>query len=540
VDLNSLEDEVHDHLYRFFRRYYSEGDFLAKRVYKAGVYAIPYEGEEVKLYWANADQYYIKTSEYLRDYAFRLLSENEKNPKRVHFRLVDAAEGEHGNVKEAMGKERRFKLASDSPVTMEADELVIRFTYEPNSTKQKELNTEAEQTILAINDAPLAEWLRKLGRKHVRSDGTEASSTRLRVHLDRYTARNTFDYFIHKDLGRFLRRELDFFIKNEVMHLDDVENESTPRVEQYLSKIRVIRKIAGKIIEFLAQLENFQKKLWLKKKFVVETSWCIRLGCIPEKFYPEIVANDAQREEWIRLYAINELKGDLMVPDYTIPLEQEFLKAHPSLVVDTRNFSSDVVAKLLEEVDNLDEQTDALLFHAENAQSLELMRTRFRQGIDSVYIDPPYNTAASSINYKNAYRDSSWLALIDERLQKVPQLLELGGILCITIDDVEAHNLRVLMASSLAQYDLLGVVPIKNNPAGRTGTVGFSVSHEYALFYGLPGETQVGRLEHSAAQKARYKEQDDISAFEWTNFRKRRRTEHVSRCASPSILSHLR
>ena len=45
---------------------------LAKRVYKPGVYAIPYEGEEVKLHWANSDQYYIKTNEYLRDYAFCL------------------------------------------------------------------------------------------------------------------------------------------------------------------------------------------------------------------------------------------------------------------------------------------------------------------------------------------------------------------------------------------------------------------------------------------------------------------------------------
>jgi len=51
VDTGALESEVYDHLYSFFRRYYSEGDFLSKRVYKPGVYAIPYEGEEVKLYW---------------------------------------------------------------------------------------------------------------------------------------------------------------------------------------------------------------------------------------------------------------------------------------------------------------------------------------------------------------------------------------------------------------------------------------------------------------------------------------------------------
>src|SRR5690606_18221090 len=111
VDTEALEAEVYDHLYSFFRRYYSEGDFLSKRVYKPGVYAIPYEGEEVKLHWANADQYYIKTSEYLRDYAFRLRPEDEANPMRVHFKLADAAEGEHGNVKEQAGKERRFRLA---------------------------------------------------------------------------------------------------------------------------------------------------------------------------------------------------------------------------------------------------------------------------------------------------------------------------------------------------------------------------------------------------------------------------------------------
>ena len=80
IDIGALESEVYDHLFSFFRRYYSEGDFLAKRVYKPGVYSIPYEGEEVMLHWANKDQYYIKTSEYLRDYAFRLMPEDEKKP----------------------------------------------------------------------------------------------------------------------------------------------------------------------------------------------------------------------------------------------------------------------------------------------------------------------------------------------------------------------------------------------------------------------------------------------------------------------------
>src|SRR5204863_6399311 len=136
-------------------------------------------------------------------------------------------------------------------------------------------------------------YIAELGKSHVTANGEKADYSRLEAHLRRYTARSTFDYFIHKELGAFLRRELDFYIKNEVMHLDDVESESTPRVEQYLSKIKVIRKVADKLIAFLAQLEDFQKKLWLKKKFVVETNYCITLDRIPEEFYPEISANEA-------------------------------------------------------------------------------------------------------------------------------------------------------------------------------------------------------------------------------------------------------
>ena len=82
-----MANEAFSHLSSFFRRYYNNGDFLSLRRYKNDTYAIPYEGEEVKLHWANADQYYIKTSEYLRDYAFKLF-----DGKRAHFKLVDATE----------------------------------------------------------------------------------------------------------------------------------------------------------------------------------------------------------------------------------------------------------------------------------------------------------------------------------------------------------------------------------------------------------------------------------------------------------------
>ncbi|OQB98190.1 MAG: putative methyltransferase [Spirochaetes bacterium ADurb.Bin110] len=449
VDTGALESEVYDHLYSFFRRYYSEGDFLSKRVYKPGVYAIPYEGEEVKLYWANYDQYYIKTSEYLRDYAFRLRPENTVNPMRVHFKLVDAAEGEHDNVKEAQGKERKFKLAVSNPVSLESGELVIHFTYEPAQEKQKDLNAATEAAILALDDPAFITWIELLGRKYRRTDGTESDNTWLRVHLDRYTARNTFDYFIHKDLKAFLNRELDFYIKNEVMRLDDIESESAPKVEQYLSKIKVIRTIAGKIIDFLAQLEDFQKKLWLKKKFVTETSWCVRIGIIPKEFYPEIAANNAQWEEWKALHGLEgevfASKGSDLFTPHAVPGTVEFLSAYPTLMIDTRHFNADFSARLLDALGDIDEQTDGVLVHSENFQALNLMQRRYREKIKCVYIDPPYNTGNDDFLYKDNYQHSSWLSMVHDRLERARRLMSAEGGLFASIDYNEEVNFKFIL-----------------------------------------------------------------------------------------------
>ena len=501
VDIGALESEVYDHLFSFFRRYYAEGDFLARRVYKPGVYAIPYEGEEVTLHWANKNQYYIKTSEYLRDYAFRLRPDDENKPMRVHFRLADAAEGEHGNVKAAEGKDRVFILAapgeSGHDFIAEEDgeqgkELVIRFEYRPAALTdwpeedrdgkkkpptQKDLSALATKRILAATDPELAEWIAELGKLHIMASGEQADYTRLEAHLRRYTARNTFDYFIHKDLGAFLRRELDFYIKNEVMHLDDVENESAPRVEQYLSKIKVIGRIAGKIIDFLVQIEDFQKKLWLKKKFVVETQYCITVGSIPEAFYAEIAANEAQRLEWVKLFAIDEIKGDLITPGYSKKLTPEFLNAHPTLVLDTWHFDPDFTARLLEAIDNVDDQTDGVLFHGENFQALSLLQARYREQVKCIYIDPPYNTGKDEFPYKDGYQSASWLSMMYDRVSSCASLLRPDAAFLSSIDGNEFRQLSWLLDETFGATNDVGTVVWRN--ARDNNPTRIAIEHEY-------------------------------------------------------------
>ncbi len=486
----------------------------------------------MKLYWANHDQYYIKTSEYLRDYAFRLKPNNDAKPMRVHFRLADAAEGEHGNIKPSNGKDRVFILAISNFIAVEQGELNLRFEFRPatltdwpdevrqGKTKppaQKDLIDIAERSLLAVADAAVSQWIAELAKPHVKVDGEKADYTRLRAHLNRYVARNTFDYFIHKDLGGFLRRELDFYIKNEVMHLDDVENETVSRVEQYLSKIKVIRRIAGKIITFLAQLEDFEKALWLKKKFVVETQYCIAVREIPDEFLSEIVANDAQWAEWESLHHLSALKKkDGLFAEQLKFKSAEFLKATPSLMIDTSNFDVDFTERLVAAVGDLHEKTDGVLFNSENFQGLCALSDRYKSACNVIYIDPPYNTDASAILYKNDYKHSAWLSLVENRLTTAKRLLRRTGILCLAIDDEEVSQARQMLEQFFPK--LVGIAAVRSNPQSRKTKGKFSPVHEYALFYGRSSDSIPGSLELTEKRLARYPKEDENGRYAWMNF----------------------
>jgi adenine-specific DNA-methyltransferase len=178
----------------------------------------------------------------------------------------------------------------------EKKELIIRFVFdipEDKKAKYEELNDKAITTWLIGNCQELVTVL----LVNISSDPKKQQNL-LQKHLRSYVAKNTFDYFIHKDLKKFLSRELDFFIKNEVMHLDDVDTTDEKRVDTWLAKVRAIKRVGHVIIDFLASIEGFQKKLWLKKKFVVQCDYCITLDRIPESFHKEIAQNIDQWREW--------------------------------------------------------------------------------------------------------------------------------------------------------------------------------------------------------------------------------------------------
>jgi adenine-specific DNA-methyltransferase len=168
-----------------------------------------------------------------------------------------------------------------------------------------------------------------------------------------------------------------------------------------------------------------------------------------------------------------------------------------------------------------------ILIEGDNYHSLSVLNYTHSESIDAIYIDPPYNTGSTDWRYNNDYvdkedsfRHSKWISFMDKRLRMARNLLKETGIICVTIDDYEIPRLLMLMEEIFGEFNHLGTIPIRNNPAGRSTTKGVSITHEYAIFFGKTEKSRVGRLERNQRQIDRYKDEDNKGKFEWVNFRK--------------------
>ena len=468
-DPSEIETDIYNHLYGFFSRYYQDGDFISRRRYSSGRhrYAIPYNGEEVYLHWANSDQYYVKTAEFFHYYDW-------KDPAGMQVRFeIRKADTEHNNIKAA----KRLFLPLVDRMRWDANDMaaVIPFEYRPLTSREAEKygrsNQQGKIVSAAVGDitykltqlAPdlAAALLRKRGR----SDGGFANN--LEQHLDRYTRRNAFDFFIHKDLNGFLSRELDFYLKSEVLNLDHVDRAGESNAGGWFQKMRLVKSVGGDIIDFLAQIEDFQKMLWEKRKFVTETNYCISVRCIDPKFYDTIANNNEQWEEWQQLLDIGN------VTDRT-----NFILKHQALMIDTKHFDQEFTDRLLADFDDLDEVTDGLLVHGENWHALRLIHETYRETVSLVYVDPTYNTGKDDFLYKDNYRHSTWLSMMDNLMPFWLSILIDRGSLVSHIDEHEFHRLSELIDMRFGSKQNVGpIIWDKRNPKGDATAI--AGQHEY-------------------------------------------------------------
>jgi len=517
------ENHIYNHLSLFFSRYYDKGDFISKRRFgKNEKYVVPYNGEETHFYWANHDQYYIKSSETFQQYAFKVPTRQDNVV--VSFKLTDA-HLEQGNVKE---DEPNFFILSEKEAEISEKEIIFFFEYRPLTGEEKKMfKGNNKQDVL--NEWACETLKKKYGRKDHLARLWEADNedkTLLHNKINHYTRKNKYDFFIHKNLKGFLQRELDYYIKSELINVDDLyvtEVDSYfDRLKHNVKSIKVFKTIADTIIEFVSQIEDFQKKLWEKKKFVISTEWVITIDRLVEyigeeaanPILEEVIENDKQVVEWRQLFG-----GGVIPEKMSVEALKADLHSWRKLPIDSGLFSNNFKIALLNKISskvNLDEQIDGVLYRSDNYHGLQLIQNLYSSQINPIYIDPPYNTDASAIIYKNNYKSSSFLSLMDERIRLSEHLLKGDSMICIAIDDVEVLGIRKLLEEHY--YKEVGIVAVRSNPAGRKTKGKFSPAHEYAIFFGKSNLAIPKSLEITSKRLDRYPEKDAHGNFAWANF----------------------
>lgn len=506
--------DVFNHIYEFFSRYYDKGDFIPKRRYGGkNKYYIPYNGEEVALYWATKDMYYVKTGEFFKKYSFRT------GRYLVTFVLTEA-KVEVGNVK---GERKYFMLSPDNPVTIDdaAGLVEIRFNYrglsEEESSKLGKSNVQATLVNEAIAKiAPLLTGTAVTGILKPRAEGEKPL---LEKHLNSYVERNTRDFFIHKNLKGFLESELDFYLKNEAWSLNDLEATDGNGAKILAAKAKAIHNISAKVIEFLNQIEEFQKKLYEKKKLVLRTDYCMTLDRVLVEFYEEIGRNERQVQEWKQLFKLDEVtKGSFYSTHNKRTLPIDFLKQYKYLVLDTALFPQDFKERLLQKIDNIDESTDGLMIKGDNYQALRLLESKFGEKIKCIYIDPPYNIGGDDFIYKDNYQHSSWLTMMKTCLEQSIPLLDSEGAVFISIDDTEQARLKTLEDTIFGHENFVSNIIWQKKFSPQNDAKWLSDNHDFITCYAKTKENwRPNLLPRTIQQDSRYLNTDNDPRGPWTS-----------------------
>ncbi len=571
-----LAFKVYNHIHSFFEGYYRDGDFgyndRSTAQYKVDYPdETDYNGADVLFHWKSRDSYYVKTATGFNSVPF------EVDDKRIEYRLEGKASSAVAqNSNQDNFKHYRFDRI-DPPKDDDSEQtwrVVLRLAE--TSTSKVEIYSQMNEQIFGEKDDVhiyLHERLKKgeeQGKPIFKNladtydkvrDGRLQGIKALHVSLEKYAEKlaghpdfkelgrnkdirqqalqeclkvqrfhkfdknlNTFfvgmdsDYFIHKDLDKFLKTEQRRYIQNTILgDLDTLLNLNPENPAFAIAS--AFRNVTDEVITLLVAVETFQKQLFLMKKKVVSTDYLISIGKIVEvtKDYPEkrdalftqILKNEAQLDDWRDTFGIDIKEQP--------PL---FLEGHPTLPLDTRYFREDepFVDNLLSLFEDLEEQIDGLLLNSENFQALNLLVEKYRSRLTCIYIDPPYNTQGSPILYKNNYQNSSWLSLMNDRLFLSREFLKNEGIICVAIDDVEVSPLRFLLTDIFEKE--LGIAAVRSNPQGRARKGYFSPAHEYALFYGN-SVASPGSLPKTEKQKNSYPHHDVQGKFTWDNLIRR-------------------
>jgi len=370
-----FRDELFDKLYSFFSRYFTESGsiYFNSTPFHNNIYEKVYTDEkDVILFWKTQMLYYVKT-----DRIFRSLPV-EFDGFKFYF---DASKIENKKANE------KRSLIFDLSNVREDGTIVFGVQYSERGakTKQDEILKAIKRKGIAITEEQLERAFRVFEKQ------------------------SEVDFFINKNAKAFLQEQ--FKLWSYQYFWEGAKEWSSDRVNQ----LQILKDIAFKIIDFISQFEDELVKIWNKPKFVKNSNYVITLDRITDKKLVEKIKKHKNFSEQVKEW--KELGID---------------KDNPKAPIDTKYFK-DLELEILSQFDDLDQSLDGWLIKSENYQALNTILPKFKEKVQTIYIDPPFNTG-DDFEYVDRYQDSSWLSLLDNRILEAKKYLKNEGAFFLHLD----------------------------------------------------------------------------------------------------------
>ncbi|GAA6865096.1 hypothetical protein HpHNI55_02090 [Helicobacter pylori] len=341
------------------------------------------------------------------------------------------------------------------------------FNLKDTDTKTNTLNFSVTLSSKG-NQTKISEILKECSNQGVKLDEEV-----LKKAFVKFKKQGSMDYFIHKNALGFLKEQLDLYL------FEYLFKEMTEFDDKRLNEINTIKEVALQVISLVSEFENELCKIWNKSRFVLNSHFIVSLDQLKAKNYDlNKITNHKNYPKQVKEWQ------DLNLKTTDNLLENEFLP------LDTIYFKD-----LEEEIKNLfsEDEINGTLIKSENYQALNSLKNRYKETIDCIYIDPPYNTQNNEFIYADNFKRSSWLSMMENRLELAHSLLNDKGVMFVSIDDNEQAYLKTLMDEVFNggrgrgdNFDAIIWRKIEENASsGGTMKITHTIrkDHEYILVY---------------------------------------------------------
>lgn len=278
-----------------------------------------------------------------------------------------------------------------------------------------------------------------------------------------FERQSNIDFFINKNAKKFLSEQLDMWIYQYMF------KQSSDFDIARFNQIQDFKNIANKIINFISQFENELVKIWNKPRFVLNSNIVVTVDKLKNKGFDIAKLRNHknfkdQQKEWT----------DLGIAENNELLENDFLP------IDTKFFSEfkDEIEELFNE-----NEFDGLLIKSENYQALNTLKQKYNKKVKLIYIDPPYNTGGDGFIYMDNFNHSSWLCMMENRLNLAKEFLKDNGVIFISIDDNEQANLKILCDEILGSENFVANVIWEKKYSPSNDSKWLSDNHDFILIY---------------------------------------------------------